>query len=70
MSDSVSFSKWRSNLKQRGVDLVNPYGVLLRCRKCQGEWSPDIQTGGDFLRGYAICPHFGCNKKGKLKNVE
>jgi hypothetical protein len=68
MSDSANFSKWKSNLKQRGVDLVDPYKVHLRCRKCLGDWYPDIQTGGGFLRGYAICPFHACNKKRNSSN--
>ena len=52
--------KWRRGLERVGVDLIDPTRVVLGCRVCDQRWSPEIQTGGGFRRGYRRCPN-DCN---------
>jgi hypothetical protein len=50
-----------SELKRVGVTITDPHSVALRCDECGGVWSPMLQRGGKFPRGYWRCPHHGCN---------
>lgn len=48
-------------LAKVGVEVVDFNRVLLKCQSCGQVWSPMIQRGGKFPRGYWQCPN-GCNR--------
>jgi hypothetical protein len=51
-------------MDRKGVDVLDHNRIVLRCRECMQEWSPDIQPGGRMPRGYWKCPN-GCNEPDK-----
>lgn len=60
MIDSPEYKRWERKLDRKGVQVVDPYGLWLRCNSCGQPWSPNIQTGGRLPRGYWRCPN-ECN---------
>jgi len=52
-----------SDLKRVHVEIMDPYGVIVRCAQCGSAWSPMLGSGGRLPRGYWKCPG-GCNHDG------
>jgi hypothetical protein len=48
---------WMARL---GVRLLNRYGGILQCERCQATWTPKLMPDGSFPRGHWRCPN-GCN---------
>lgn len=50
-------------LKRFQVQIIDPYGVVLRCTGCGQVWSPMLRSAGRLPKGYWKCPD-GCNHAG------
>jgi hypothetical protein len=49
-----------AKLAKLGVEILNRYDLLLRCRICAAEWTPALKPDGSLPRGYWQCPN-KCN---------
>ena len=49
-----------TELEKVGVEIINPERVMLKCKSCQQQWSPNILSGGRLPKGYWKCPN-RCN---------
>jgi hypothetical protein len=47
-------------LERLGVERLNQFNLLLRCRTCRETWSPTLDLDGMLPAGYWRCPN-GCN---------
>ena len=60
-----------SELRRRGVELVDYHRFWLQCHNCMEMWSPNGPPGNDRLpRGYWKCPN-RCNERlGELEECD
>ncbi len=49
-----------AQLEKLGVRVQNRFDLLLECRKCGEQWSPQYNADGTLPRGYWMCPN-RCN---------
>lgn len=65
MTDSEYDAKLKWRLKQVGVELVDDWPGLHRCKQCGQEWNALLKGKGRYKRGYWRCPR-GCNSDLKM----
>ncbi len=44
-----------------GVRLLNKYGRILRCERCEATWTPATRSDGGLLPGFWRCPNLLVN---------
>jgi hypothetical protein len=49
-----------AQMAKLGVRLLNKYGRLLQCERCETIWSPERGPDGSLRRGFWRCPN-RCN---------